>query len=180
MPSAEALHQNGSSAVAPSRLAVNVTSIDELVGAHPDTLRNIYGKGKPCDPADLGDQPQGRLLALQAGSDAFMLLRPIVRALASGLLPWQGKVFDHGGNAGQNVVFGRRVSRFRTERAESLVDGQPTLALLYDSPAFGNPWPLRAVRDELRSVAPGIAIGPAIFQAGGRPRVVLWFGLGVR
>ncbi len=180
MSSAEALHQNGSSAAARSRLAVHVASLDELVGAHPDALRAIYARGKPCDPADLGDRPQGRLLALEQGSGAYMLLRPMVRALASGLLPWQGKVFDHGGNAGQNVVFGRLVSRFRTERADSVVDGQPTLALLYDSPAFGNPWPLRAVRDELRSVAPGIAIGPATFPVAGAPRVVLWFGLGMR
>lgn len=179
MPSAEALHQNGTSTVSPSRLAVNVTSIDELVGAHPDALRAIYGRGKPCDPADLGDRPVGRLLTLEVGAEAFMVLRPLVRALAGGLLPWQGKVFDHGGNAGQNVVFGRKVSRFRTERAESVVDGQPTLALLYDSPAFGNPWPLRGVRDELRSVAPGIAIGPASFPVGGVHRVVLWFGLGL-
>ncbi|MEJ7733660.1 MAG: hypothetical protein WKG00_31250 [Polyangiaceae bacterium] len=180
MSSADVLQHNGASAVAHGRPAIHVASIDELVGAHPDTLRSVYGRGKPCDPAELGDRPTGRLLTLEMGSEAFMVLRPLVRALAGGLSPWQGKVFDHGGNAGQNVVFGRHVARFRTERAESLIDGEPTLALLYDSPAFGNPWPLRAVRDELRSVAPGIAIGPAIFPLGGTPRVVLWFGLGVR
>lgn len=159
------------------RPAVAVTSLRPLVGAHPEALRAIYGKGVTADPAELGAAPRGRLLAFDGGADVFLLFRPLLRALDKGLSPWRGKVFDHGGNAGQNVVFGGKMLRFRTEVGPSEVDGQPTLVLLYDSEAFKNPWPLKTVRDELRTVGPGVAIGPAYVTVGGRPVCVLWFGL---
>jgi hypothetical protein len=161
----------------PGRIATHVGTLDELVGAHPDALRKIYRGGLPADPADLGESPRGRVLSLELGADLFLLLRPVVRAFASGAFPWKGKVFDHGGNAGQNVVFGKTMVRFRTELGASDVDGKPTLALLYDSPAFANPWPIRAIRDELRSIGPGLAIGPAFMEIGGARRPLLWFGL---
>jgi hypothetical protein len=151
-------------------------SLESLVGAHPRALRAIYAQGRPAAPAELGESPRGALLALE-DTRAFSLLRPLVRGL-DGHLPWRGKVFDHGGNAGQNVlVGGKRVVRFRAQRAPSALDGQPTLALSYDEPAFGNPWPLTRVVDELRMIDDGVAIGPALLRAGSGLKVVLWFGL---
>lgn len=180
--SATAAHdkQNGASTRSAStsrRPAVAVTSLRPLVGAHPEALRAIYGKGVATDPAELGAAPRGRVLAFEGGADVFLLFRPLLRALDKGLSPWRGKVFDHGGNAGQNVVFGGKMARFRTEVGPSEVDGQPTLKLLYDSEAFKNPWPLKTVHDELRTVGPGVALGPAYVTMGGRPVCVLWFGL---
>jgi hypothetical protein len=163
----------------PRRVVTQVESLSALVGAHPDALRKIFGAGRATDPAELGDAPRGSLLAFAAGADVFLAFRPLLRALASGVLPWRGKTFDHGGNSGQNVVFGRRVSRFHAEVGPSHVDGRPALVLTYDLPAHGNPWPLRAVRDELRTVAPGIAVGPAIFTQG-LSATLLWFGLEAR
>lgn len=160
------------------RLVTQVRSLDELVGAHPDALRSIYGSGRPADPSELGDAPRGRLLALVPGSGfAFMLVRPLIRALATDRLPWRGKTFDHGGNSGQNVLLGRRAFRFRAEGAPSRLDGRPTLVLRYDEPAFRNPWPVRAFVDELRTIAPRVAIGPAFLDGGGEPTLLLWFGL---
>ena len=161
-----------------SRYVPPPTTLQELVGAHPDALRKMYRAGRPADPAELGDAPRGRVLTLEAGPDLFLLTRPIIRALGTDSFPWKGKVFDHGGNAGQNVVFGKTMLRFRTEVGPSDVDGKPTLILLYDSPAFKNPWPIRAIRDELRSIGPKIAIGPAFMTVGGGARrCLLWFGL---
>jgi hypothetical protein len=97
--------------------------------------------------------------------------------LATDALPWRGKVFDHGGNSGQNVVFGKRVLRFRADVAPSILDGEPTLVLRYDSPTFHNPWPIRAIVDELRSVDQGVALGPVYAVAGHRKHVLLWWGL---
>jgi len=177
--------QNGRSSATPdgpagggSRIVAPPGSLDELVGAHPDALRKMYRNGRPADPAELGDHPRGRILAIEAAGDLFLMIRPIVRALATDAFPWKGKVFDHGGNAGQNVVLGKPMLRFRTELGPSEVDGKPTLVLLYDSDAFKNPWPVRAIRDELRSIGPRIAIGPAYITlpSGGR-RCLLWFGL---
>jgi hypothetical protein len=44
-----------------------------------------------------------------------------------------------------------------------------------DYAAHANPWPIRAIRDELRTVGNGIAIGPALRAGSSRP--LFWFGL---
>jgi hypothetical protein len=159
------------------RLVTPVASLSTLVGAHPDALRKIFGAARPTDPAELGDTPRGLLLALSQGTGVFLLQRPIVRALAGGLLPWEGKTFDHGGNSGQNVVLGRRAFRFHAEVGPSRIDGRPALVLTYDGEAHGNPWPLRAIVDELRTAGEGLAIGPAFFVGRGGATELLWFGL---
>jgi hypothetical protein len=162
----------------PRRVVTPVTSLAGLVGGHPDAIRRIFGAGRPTDPAELGDAPQGKLLALAHGGEVFLALRPLLR-LGDGVLPWQGKTFDHGGNSGQNVVLGRRVLRFRAEGGPSLVDGLPALVLTYDAPAYENPWPVRTLRDELRTVGAGIAVGAviAVGLGGGSPVTLAWFGL---
>lgn len=153
------------------RLVTQVESLQALVGAHPDALEKVYRAGRATDPAELGPAPRGRFLSVTPGSDLFLLTRHVVRALASDLLPWRGKVFDHGGNSGQNVIFGRQVFRFQAEVGPSALDGRTALVL--DYAAHPNPWPVRAIRDELRTVGRGIAIGPAWMHG----RVILWFGL---
>lgn len=155
------------------RAVMQVSSLSVLVGAHPDALLAIYQDGRATDPAELGDAPRGRILAVIPGAELFLVTRPLVRALATNLLPWRGKVFDHGGASGQNVVFGRRVLRFSAEVGPSAIDGRSALRLDYSPAAHDNPWPVRDIRDELRTVGDGIAIGPALH--GSRP--LLWFGL---
>jgi hypothetical protein len=162
-----------STGAATKRRPSPVTTLASLVGAHPDTLRQLFADGRPADPAELGEVTRGLLLSIAASEDVFLAMRPIVRMLSSGPTPWKGKTFDHGGNSGQNLVFGKPRFRFRAEVAPSALDGEPALRLLYADPAFGNPWPLRDVSDELRSVAAGIAIGPVLHQG----RVLGWFGL---
>jgi hypothetical protein len=158
---------------APGRRPSWVTTLASLVGAHPDTLRKLFGEGRPADPAELGDVTRGVLLSIAAAEDVFLAVRPIVRALSSGPTPWKGKTFDHGGNSGQNLILGKPRFRFRAEVAPSAIDGQPALRLLYADPAFANPWPVRDLIDELRSIGPGMAIGPVLLQG----RVLGWFGL---
>jgi hypothetical protein len=162
----------------PRRRVAPATSLDELVGAHPDALDRIYRSGTAADPADLGAEPTGRLLAITPAANAHLALRPLIRAIAHGPMPWRGKVFDHGGNSGQNVIFGKRMFRFHAEGGASLLDGRPTLVLRYDHAAYNNPWPTTRIVDELRTVGPGIAIGPAYYLGSGSPSLVLWFGLG--
>jgi hypothetical protein len=169
---------SGSEAHGPKRVVTPVYSLSSLVGAHPEALRSIYETGRPADPAELGDAPRGRFLALGPGEGLFMAVRPIVRALATDALPWKGKVFDHGGNSGQNVVFGRRAFRFHVEVGPSHIDNKPTLLLRYGEAAYKNPWPVRAIVDELRAISPGVAIGPAFFLRDDHaPELFLWFGL---
>jgi hypothetical protein len=154
-----------------------MSSLSELVGAHPNALRLFYEAGRVADPAVFGASPRGRILALEAGQDIFLVLRRLFQIADTDRSPWQGKVFEPSGSAGQNVVFGRRTASFRVEHADSVIDGKPTLLLRYDDPADKNPWPIRAIRDELRSVGQGLAIGPFLFVQGPTSRVVGWWGL---
>ncbi len=159
------------------RVVTHVTSLSELVGGHPDALASIYSAGKPCVASDLGDAPEGQLLAITFGTGAFMGLRPIVRAIAA-VSPWKGKTFDHGGNGGTNVVLGKKTLRFHAEVGPSALDGKPTLILRYDQEAFGNPRPFRSMVGELRSIAPGLAVGPLLYPGKGGALVpVLYYGL---
>lgn len=151
-------------------------SLSELVSAHPDALRAIFCNGKPTDPAELGPNPRGRLLAF-AGASAFFLLRPLVQALSTDVFPWKGKSFDSSTHSGGNRVFGKEVARFHSELGISAVDGAPALILRYGEPSFHHRWPLRAMVDELRTVGEGIAIGPAFFSNKGERHLLLWFGL---
>src|SRR5262245_54895909 len=114
------------------RISTQVTSLDTLVGAHPDALRQTYGDARAARPAELGDGTGGRLLTLAQGTDCSLALRPLMRAVfGSELFPWRGKAFDHGGNSGQNVVLGRRGFRFHAEVEGSQLDGRPALVLTY-------------------------------------------------
>lgn len=148
-----------------------VTSLDELLGAHPDTLRTLFAGGQATDPHDLGEAPRGRLLASEQARDVNALARPIVQALAKPL-PWRGKVLRADGT-GANVIFGREVAAFSFRTEASALDGEPALVLSYAS----QPWPLRAIHDELRTVADGIAIGPIVARTPAGPVVIGWFGL---
>ncbi len=59
--------------------------------------------------------------------------------------------------------------------APSELDDEPTLALTYGEKAFGNPWPVSALKGELRTVEAGLAIGPMLLKWHERWHAVLWF-----
>lgn len=155
------------------RTFATVKSLESLVGAHPDALREIYASGKPADPTTFEGLLPGRLLSVESLSltKVFLLARPVVR-LTSRVLPWEGKRFESGGTFGSDVMFGRDTLRFRCEIGDSKVDGEPTLMMPYEG--LGNPWPFTGGWDELRKVGDGVAIGPGFYTASG---VDVWYGL---
>lgn len=155
------------------RIATTVTSLDPLVGAHPGALRSIFEKSDAANVealvGGLEGRAHGRFLSAIPTAGAHMLLRPLIQLVSTTLMPWDGVIFDHGGNAGVNVIFGKKTGRFRAERESSWVDGAPCLALRY--PGAG--W----LRDELRSVGDGLALGVTFVSLGERRAPVVWFGL---
>jgi hypothetical protein len=168
------------------RVYPRASSLAALSGAHPDALRALYSGGRATDPAELGDAPRGDILALGGATELFLVTRSLVRLVS--LFPWEGKAFDHGGNSGKNLLLGRQLVRFHAEIAASALDSKPTLVLSYDVADHKNPWPIRALTDELRTVGDGIAVGPVLFHGGrgsasagsASPRLLLWFGLEIR
>jgi hypothetical protein len=150
-----------------------VESLATLVGAHPDALRDLYAAGDPTDATALGGLRRGLLLTVEPLEGAFVLTRPLVRAF-SRLGLFAGKTFESGGTAGQDRFAGGDRFRFRCELGPSLLDGKPTLVMRYDE--LGNPWPISACVDELRTIG-NVGIGLTALSPGRHARVAFWWGL---
>jgi hypothetical protein len=144
-----------------------------LVAARASALGDLYRKGTPLDASRVLEPLRGRFLASTLFSSTEFALRKLVRFVSEHAMPWEGLVFDHGGNAGANLVLGKKSLRFRAERGLSLVDGKPTLVMTYAK----NPWPAKLLRDELRVIEAGVAIGPTFLHVGGGDKIVGWFGV---
>jgi hypothetical protein len=105
----------------------------------------------------------------------------LVRAWASsGLFVWRGKSFRPGaadeGEGINRVIDDRlRLFRFETFIGPSRAGSFDALQLDYDLPS--NPFFIRAIKDELRELQPGLWLGQAWLVARGRETLVLYFGL---
>ena len=67
---------------------------------------------------------------------------------------------------------------FDTSVGPSAIDGAPCIVLDYDKP--NNPFFIRAIRDELREVAPGLFLGPAMVRLGASAKLALYFAICTR
>ncbi len=143
-------------------------------------LGALYAKGTvPESLAALDGEPECRMLAVR-GLDSGAAARALRALAASRLFPWAGKAFasdsSAAGSGVNRVRAGKelRLFSFGTRIESSAVDGKPCILLDYDRPA--NPFFIRAVRDELREVSPGLFLGPALLQrAGAKPLLALYF-----
>lgn len=155
-------------------------SLDDLAALDVAALEALYRGGTvPSTLRALDGSPTCRMLAVR-GLDrggAFAALR---RFAAAPVFPWAGKSFEarsDGDGTGINRVRlagTRRWFPFHTRIEASAIDGAPCILLDYDLDA--NPRAIRMIRDELREVAPGLFLGPAMLDRGqGAPRLVLFF-----
>lgn len=130
--------------------------------------------------------PKGRMLAVRFidGAAVAKLLRAFA---ASPAFLWDGKTFHaHSDEDGDGInriripgALGRQdLFPFHTTFAGSAVDGRPALILDYDL-ARNPPW-IRKIHDEIRQVAPGLFLGPAMWKAASGPTTLLWFALDTR
>jgi hypothetical protein len=67
---------------------------------------------------------------------------------------------------------------FNTSFGPSALDGKPTLILDYDLDV--NPGYIRRIHDEIREVAEGLFLGPAMWKSRTDRSLVLWFALDSR
>jgi len=149
----------------------------------PHELAALYRDATTPTVPDLEGHLVGRMLAV-----------PVLPAWMRGLLrrfaawrhfPWRGKSFTaHGPGRGEGInrVFGdrhpRRWFRFETFVAPSRAGAFDAFQLDYDNP--DNPALIRAIKDEVRQVAPGLFLGLAYLVWRKKPRLVLYFGLARR
>lgn len=128
-------------------------TVQAWLGLSRERLDDLYRQAGP------GPMPRGetRGTPIVTGS-------PFARAYArfARLFAWQGKVFDMFAEDGSAGVLVNKVTPFslsfvvaKVYRGESWIDGKATIVIDYSSTSFF----FRAVRDEIREVAPGIYLG---------------------
>ena len=158
-------------------------TLDDLARLGPAELAALYrGATTPAVPA-LDGHLVGRMLAIPALPGWLGgLLR---RFAAWAHFPWRGKSFTSHGDArgeGINRVFSdrrpRRWFRFDTFLGPSRAGSFDAFQLDYDN--RDNPALIRAIKDEVRQVAPGLFLGLAYFMWRQKPHLVLYFGLARR
>jgi hypothetical protein len=155
-------------------------TLDELAALDVAALTALYRIGRmPATLAALDGNPRCRMLAVR-GLDAGTPAGALRRFAASSAFPWAGKSFsseasDRGRGINRVRLGGeRRWFPFTTSIEPSAIDGAPCIFLDYRQPE--NPRAIRMIRDELREVAPGLFLGPAMLDTGNSPpRLVLWF-----
>jgi len=156
-------------------------TLDGLLELAPDELGALYRGARVPELAQVEGDLRGRMLAVLL---APPWLRPALRSFAgSAVFPWRGKSFRYLGGAvgeGINRVFGDRSPLLRWFRFTTAVGGSragafDAVQLDYDHRQ--NPWFIRAIKDEIREVRPGLYLGQAYFQASGRDHLVLYFAL---
>lgn len=160
------------------------TTLDELAAEHFDALERRYRDADtPSSVRGLDGAPIGRMLAVRRVEASA--LWPAVRRFASReAFPWGGKSFTSRtaveGDGINRVrlpgVLGRQtLFPFETAIGPSELDGRAAIRLDYDL-AANPPW-IRRIHDEVREVAPGLYLGPAMWKGRRGPVTLLWFAL---
>lgn len=164
----------------------SIHTLDSLARKTSDELDALYRAASVSKTMHAADGPLvGRMLAVR-GLPA-PLAEPVRRWAASRSFVWEGKTFqatsDSRGTGHNRVfvpgVFGRQnLFPFQTSFGPSAIDGKPTLILDYDLDV--NPGYIRRIHDEIREVAEGLFLGPAMWKRANDKILVLWFALDSR
>ena len=153
--------------------------VPDLLEMSVAELTDLYGAGTVPDAIGaLDGAARGHMLAAR-GLDGLLLGRWQRHLSTWSRFPWAGKTFQHI-DRGQGTGFNRLhlaggergCFPFDTCIAPSSLDGAPCIVLDYDRSE--NARPLRRLRDELREVAPGLFLGPALYVLG-QPRLLFYF-----
>jgi hypothetical protein len=156
-------------------------TLDELLGLDAAALETLYRTASVPRIADLHGDLRGRMLAIPTVKGP---VASVLRAFAgSSAFPWRGKSFtplatDRG--EGVNRVFTDRLHLFRFETfvGPSRAGAFDAVQLDYDKPE--NPFFIRAIKDEIRQLSPGLYLGQAYVQLKDQAHLGLYFGLAAR
>jgi hypothetical protein len=161
---------------------LSLLTLDQLAKLLPSALAEHFRHGQvPHSLAELNGRARGRVLFLAGWAARQPQARTMQRLLSARWFPWLGKSI----HAQEGTLVASGVNHFRflanwtafpfIVRVEpSHLDGQSTVVLDY---SHASPWPVRAMRDELRQVAPGLFLGPAFLRVGPFHRLILFFAL---
>ena len=152
-------------------------ALDELLELDAERLSVLYRGARVPDLAGVSGDLRGRMLAtvLPPAIDA------LPRAFAkTSVFPWRGKSFQpHGHDRGEGInrvlVDRFRLFRFATFVGKSRAGDFDAVQLDYDLPS--NPFFIRAIKDEIRELAPRLYLGQAYVMWRGQSHLGLYFGL---
>ncbi len=160
------------------RTAATALTLDALLDLDVDTLASLYANARVPTLADVKGDLRGRMLATTVlGGRAARAIRSFA---SSTTFPWRGKTFmpkDALRGDGINRVVRDRwhLYRFETFIGRSRAGDFDALQLDYDNP--DNPFFIRAIKDEIRELSPGLWLGQAYVQLPHGANLVLYFGL---
>jgi hypothetical protein len=152
--------------------------LDDLLALPPERLERLYAEASLPELSAIQGDLRGRMLAWPGLSGPAAAL---LRAFAgSSAFPWRGKSFRHlGGERGEGknrVVSDRwKMFRFTTFAAKSRAGAFDAIQLDYDHRE--NPFFIRAIKDEIRELKPGLYLGQAWLRTRSSERLVLYFAL---
>lgn len=157
-------------------------TLDDLSAMNVDELDALYREGTmPASFSALDGTPKGRMLAIR-GIDKTPLFGAVTAFSKLSLFPWDGKSFTStSARTGDGINRINLVGKlnwfpFKTRIEPSVIDGRDCIYLDYEQP--GNPFFIAKIRDELREVAPGLFLGPAMWKTGkDSAALVLWFAI---
>lgn len=155
-------------------------TLDKLVDLSPEELNRIYQTSEVPNLEEVVGDLRGRMLAAVIVPEWVL---PALRSLArASFFPWRGKSFSflsEGKGEGINRIFSdinpSRWFKFGTFVGRSRAGDFDAVQLDYDRPT--NPWFIRAIKDEIREVRPGLYLGQAYFKTSSKDHLVLYFGL---
>ncbi len=154
-------------------------TVDELLALDAPTLSALYAAASVPRLAEISGDLRGRMLAIPSLSGTAARL--IKRFASSSRFPWRGKSFtplaDDRGEGKNRVISDRwKLFRFTTFVGRSRAGEFDAVQLDYDHAE--NPFFIRAIKDEIRELRPGLYLGQAWLQIGKRAPVLgLYFGL---
>lgn len=169
----------------PKKSTPKKLTFDDLAALSLDELSELYAHGTvPDDFARaLDNHPKGRMIAIR-GVDGIPVVNKVVDIFAKHpLFPWDGKSMaatsDQSSDGINRIKAGVKgnLFPFKTSVQPSSIDGDPTIVLDYEQK--GNPIFIKKIHDEIREVAPGLYLGPAMAKTSKTkpPVLVLWFAL---
>ncbi len=161
-----------------SRRVVDLT-LDALLDLDSVELGGLYRGASVPVLADVHGDLRGRMLAIPALEKNPVGELPRFLARQS-WFPWRGKSFmprtDAAGEGMNRVVSDRfRLFRFETFVGKSRAGDFDAVQLDYDLPE--NPFFIRAIKDEIRELSPGLWLGQAWLRVSGAEHLGLYFGL---
>jgi hypothetical protein len=177
-PTAHSVPASSSSSPAARPAAASGLTLDGLLDLHTDELERLYAGARVPRITDLRGDLRGRMLAVVALHGGAK--RAVRKFAGSRGFPWRGKSFtprdeDHGKGKNRVVSDWLKIYRFETFVGPSRAGDFDAVQLDYDLPE--NPFFIRAIKDEIREIAPGLYLGQAYAEIRGKARLVLYFGL---